>query len=78
MAKYLVLANISNDKTKKSWPVGATISDGDFSKKVIKNWLEIGVLSEVGKPAEKAEPDSGDAEPPASEIPDGEEVKDNG
>lgn len=42
--KYIVVSPIRSDRTKKSYPVGAIIDNGDFPAAIIANWLEIGVL----------------------------------
>ena len=70
--KYLVLVEVSNDKTGKRFSVGSSVDDKDFTKSVIKNWLKIGVLSKV------KEPKKNEVVEVTSETnhPDGEEVSD--
>ena len=44
MPSYKVLVGIENDRTGKRFEPGDVCTNKDFSKAVIKNWLEIGVL----------------------------------
>ena len=46
MALYKVLIGCQNDRTGKRFEPGDACTDKDFSKAVIKNWLEIGVLED--------------------------------
>lgn len=66
--KYKVLVRVTSDKTRKEFLPGDELTGAEFPKKVIENWLEIGVL-------DKLEEDVLD-EPEPLEIPDGEEVED--
>jgi len=66
--KYKVLVRVTNDKTRKEFLPGDELVGTEFPKRVIENWLEIGVLEKL----EEEQPD----EPEPLEIPDGEEVED--
>lgn len=41
MSEYLVLIDCQNDKTGKAYRPGDIVTDGDFPKGVIANWLGI-------------------------------------
>ena len=57
MASYKVLKEIHSngdkEKDERFFQPGQTVKDSDFSKKVIKNWLEIGVLEKKVKPKDE-------------------------
>jgi len=41
---YIAKVGLSNDKTGKRFEPGDKVTDEDFSRAVIENWLEIGAL----------------------------------
>lgn len=45
--KYNVLVGCENDKTGKRFEPGDTCKDGDFPKRVIKDFIQIGVLEPI-------------------------------
>jgi hypothetical protein len=47
---YIAIVGLTDDKTGREWEPGATLTEGDFSKDVIANWLEIGAIAEESKP----------------------------
>lgn len=57
MADYLVLIGCTNDKTGARFAPGDVVTDGDFPKRVIANWLEIDppVLEELPDADEEEE-----------------------
>lgn len=55
MRQYKVLIPCRDDKKKKVYHVGEIVDEKEFSKAVIENFVEIGVLEEVsdGQPGQK-------------------------
>jgi len=49
--KYETLIPCRNDKTDKTFAVGDIVTEKDFNKKVIKNWVKCipPVLKQIGK-----------------------------
>lgn len=57
--KYKVIAKVSSDERGKKgsenyqekmiYPPGEILSGDEFPKKIIKNWVEIGVLAEISE-----------------------------
>ncbi len=45
MSEYIAKTTLTNDKTGKRFKPGEKISDADFPKDVITNWLAIGALN---------------------------------
>jgi len=52
---YIAKAGLRSDKKDKDWLPGDIVKESDFPKKVIKNWLQRGIL-------ELENPDDGEDE----------------